>query len=241
MSEPAAKHNLTPEERRRIVRWIVQAALGVPLYGLVLFLPAGTWTWVWGWVLLAVYAAVVAAHPLILIPIDPALLAEREKGFLDKGVKTWDKWINSLAGGLMLLSWVVAGLDYRFQWGAALPLAYHAAGLALTVLGYALFLWAMASNAFFSEGVRVQRERGHTVASGGPYRVVRHPGYVGAILAALATPLLLGSAWALVPAVVLAALFVVRTSLEDRTLRAELPGYQEYAQRTPYRLLPGVW
>jgi protein-S-isoprenylcysteine O-methyltransferase Ste14 len=241
MGKLAARAEVTPEERRRILRWIVQAALGVPLYGLVLFLPAGTWTWLWGWALLAVYAAVIAAHPLILVPIDPGLLAERQKGFLDKGVKTWDKWINSLAGALMLLSWVVAGLDFRFQWTGSLPVAYHFGGLALTLLGYALFLWAMASNAFFSEGVRIQRERGHTVASSGPYRVVRHPGYVGAILAAFATPLLLGSTWALIPAVVLVALFVLRTSLEDRTLRAELPGYQEYAQRTRYRLLPGVW
>jgi protein-S-isoprenylcysteine O-methyltransferase Ste14 len=109
------------------------------------------------------------------------------------------------------------------------------------VLGYALFLWAMASNAFFAEGVRIQQERGHTVAAGGPYRYVRHPGYVGAILSQAATPFLLGSAWALIPSVASAALYVVRTYLEDQALRQELPGYEAYAQRTRYRLLPGVW
>jgi protein-S-isoprenylcysteine O-methyltransferase Ste14 len=99
----------------------------------------------------------------------------------------------------------------------------------------------MVSNAFFAEGVRIQEERGHTVATGGPYRYVRHPGYVGAIAAGLSTPFLLGSPWALIPAGISATLYVVRTALEDRTLREELPGYAEYAEQTGYRLLPGVW
>jgi protein-S-isoprenylcysteine O-methyltransferase Ste14 len=99
----------------------------------------------------------------------------------------------------------------------------------------------MACNAFFSEGVRIQTERGHTVATAGPYRIVRHPGYVGAIVAELGTPCLLGSPWAFIPAVGSAVLYVLRTHLEDRTLLAELPGYDDYAQRTRYRLLPGVW
>jgi protein-S-isoprenylcysteine O-methyltransferase Ste14 len=135
----------------------------------------------------------------------------------------------------------VAGLDVRFQWTAPLPLGYHIAGLLATSLGYALFLWAMASNAFFSQGVRIQAERGHMVATGGPYRYVRHPGYVGTILAQLGTPFLLGSPWALVPSGLSAALFVLRTWLEDKTLMQELPGYTEYAYQTPSRLLPGIW
>jgi protein-S-isoprenylcysteine O-methyltransferase Ste14 len=98
----------------------------------------------------------------------------------------------------------------------------------------------MASNAFFSEGVRIQNERGHVVANGGPYRYVRHPGYAGAILAQLATPFLLGSAWAMIPRAAPAVLYVVRTHLEDRTLMEELPCYQEYARQTRFRLLPHV-
>jgi protein-S-isoprenylcysteine O-methyltransferase Ste14 len=99
----------------------------------------------------------------------------------------------------------------------------------------------MACNAFFAEGVRIQTERGHTVTSGGPYRYVRHPGYVGSILSQVATPFLLGSPWALIPSLASGALFVLRTYLEDKTLQAELPGYHEYAQKTRYRLLSGVW
>jgi protein-S-isoprenylcysteine O-methyltransferase Ste14 len=237
----SAKREITSETRRAIIRWILQAALGLVGYGAILFLSAGSLSWAWGWALLAVLTAFMAAHPLILVPINPELLAEREKGVRDQGVKTWDKWIASLAAGMMVLSWIVAGLDVRFQWTAPMLLTYHVAGLLIVILGLALFLWAMASNAFFSEGVRIQEERGHAVVTGGPYRVVRHPGYVGAILAQLATPFLLGSLWAFIPSVALAALYTLRTYLEDRMLIDELPGYKEYARRTPYRLVPGVW
>ena len=104
-----------------------------------------------------------------------------------------------------------------------------------------MFVWATASNAFFSQIVRIQAERDHTVATGGPYRVVRHPGYTGAILCELAVPVLLASWPALIAGVVGAALLVLRTALEDRTLQAELAGYAEFARRVRYRLLPGIW
>jgi protein-S-isoprenylcysteine O-methyltransferase Ste14 len=99
----------------------------------------------------------------------------------------------------------------------------------------------MVSNKFFSTSVRIQMERDHTVASGGPYRYVRHPGYVGYIVSGFAAPLALGSLWALIPAAITLCLLVVRTALEDRTLQDELDGYREYAARVRYRLLPGVW
>jgi protein-S-isoprenylcysteine O-methyltransferase Ste14 len=99
----------------------------------------------------------------------------------------------------------------------------------------------MLTNAFFSCTVRIQEERGHVVVSEGPYRYVRHPGYVGFIVSGLVTPIVLDSLWALVPAALAASLLVFRTSLEDSTLRKELSGYDEYAGRVRYRLLPGVW
>jgi protein-S-isoprenylcysteine O-methyltransferase Ste14 len=235
------KQKITPHVRREITKWIVQAALGLVGYGVVLFLAAGTVDWIWGWAQLTILAAFMAAHPLLLIPINPELLAEREKGLRDEGVKLWDRWIGSAAAGMLLPMWVIAGLDVRFGWTGEMPLAFQVGGLLANALGYALFLWAMVSNAFFSEGVRIQEERGHVVATGGPYRCVRHPGYAGAIMAALATPFLLGSLWGLLPAALSAALYVVRTSLEDRTLMEELPGYKDYAQHTRSRLLPGVW
>ena len=89
--------------------------------------------------------------------------------------------------------------------------------------------------------VAIQHDRGHTVATGGPYRFVRHPGYVSYIVMSLSTPIVLGSLAGLIPAGLVSAAIFVRTALEDRTLQAELPGYQEYAARVRYRLLPGIW
>ena len=106
----------------------------------------------------------------------------------------------------------------------------------IVIAGYALVVWATGTNAFFSQVVRIQTERGHTVVSSGPYRYVRHPAYVGMILVVLGAPIMLGSWWALIPGVISAVLVIVRTALEDKTLQAELPGYADYAQRTRYRL-----
>jgi protein-S-isoprenylcysteine O-methyltransferase Ste14 len=239
---PVIRSGVSSETRPRITKWIVQSALGLLGYGLVLFLAAGRLDWLWGWALLIVLALVLAAHPLILIPINPGLLAERQKGLRDPRVRSWDRWVTGFAAGVFpVASWVVAGLDFRWGWTAPVPLSLHLSGLIIMVLGYAMFLWAMASNGFFAEGVRIQDDRGHTVATRGPYRFVRHPGYSGAILSQLATPALLGSAWAIVPSVASAALYILRTRLEDRTLMEELAGYKDYAGRTRRRLLPGIW
>ena len=233
---------MTPEERRAISRWIAKSIIGVIGYALILFLAAGRIDWLWGWVFIAGITLVIAAHPLILIPRHPDLLAEREKGLRDKRVLVWDKWVAGLGAGVFpVASWVIAGLDLRFGWTGPKGLGFHIAGLGLTLAGYMLFLWAMASNPFFSEGVRIQSDRGHHVAEAGPYRYVRHPGYSGAILTHIGAPLLLGSLWALTAGLAAAAMYVLRTGLEDRFLQKELPGYQDFTERTRYRLLPRVW
>jgi len=120
-------------------------------------------------------------------------------------------------------------------------MAIQLAALVVWLLGDAFSKWAAVSNRFYSRVVRIQRDRGHTVVTDGPYRYMRHPGYAGALVAALATPIVLGSLWALVAAGTLSLLLVIRTALEDKTLREELPDYTEYTQRTRYRLVPGVW
>jgi protein-S-isoprenylcysteine O-methyltransferase Ste14 len=108
-------------------------------------------------------------------------------------------------------------------------------------VGLGLGGWAMLANAYFSTAVRIQSDRGQTVCRSGPYRFVRHPGYVGFMLQSLGTPLLLGSSWALIPGITAVALMAIRTSWEDRMLQAELPGYPDYAQQVRYRLVPGIW
>ena len=233
---------MKPQTRRKIVLWCVQSALGLVGYAVIIFLAAGSIRWVWGWALLAVLAAVLPGQVIVLVPINPDLLAERQEGFRPEGTKRWDRWLTMSAASLgTVVMWVIAGLEVRLRWTAGMALPAHIAGVAVTLLGYALFLWAMASNAFFAEGVRIQRERGHTVATGGPYRFVRHPGYVGAILGIAGGPFLLGSWWALAPAALSLAGYVIRTALEDRTMLEELPGYGEYAERPRYRIVPRVW
>jgi protein-S-isoprenylcysteine O-methyltransferase Ste14 len=191
------------------------------------------------WLYLCVYVVGIFVNGAFMLRVNPELIAERSR--IGVGTKGWDKLIASSA---VLLGWIfvpfVAGLDMRFGW-SELPFNVQLAALVVNVLGFALTSWAMLTNAFFSCTVRIQEERGHVVVSEGPYRYVRHPGYVGFIVSGLVTPMVLDSLWALVPAALAASLLVFRTSLEDRTLREELPGYDEYAERVRYRLLPGVW
>jgi protein-S-isoprenylcysteine O-methyltransferase Ste14 len=147
----------------------------------------------------------------------------------------------SLLGLIQLARYIVAGLDQRYSWTGGFPFAAQVAALVVCILGYALVVWATASNPFFSQIVRIQSERGHVVATGGPYHYLRHPAYLGAILFELAVPVLLASWWAFLLSLVNVLLIIFRTALEDRTLRAELAGYDDYARQVHHRLLPGIW
>ena len=207
--------------------------------GVALFWSAGRIDWWPAWALMAVTLAWITATAIVILHFNPDLLAERLGP--RKGGKLWDTAIMSIVGLLGLALLIVAGLDQRYGWTGSFPLAAQIAALAVCVLGYTLGVWATASNAFFSQIVRIQTERGHTVATGGPYQYVRHPAYVGTILYQLAVPVLLASWWALIPGGLNAILLVLRTALEDRTLQAELTGYADYARQVRYRLLPGVW
>jgi protein-S-isoprenylcysteine O-methyltransferase Ste14 len=158
-----------------------------------------------------------------------------------KGSKSWDVAILGIIGLATVAKHILAGLDVRLGWTAPFPVVPQMAALVIAALGYGLVTWSMAANAFFSQVVRIQADRDHTVATGGPYRYVRHPAYVGTFAFELATPILLGSLWALIPGVISALLILVRTALEDKTLQEELLGYREYARHTRYRLLPGIW
>jgi len=156
--------------------------------------------------------------------------------FVSAGRLDWTMaWLGPVAIAL------VAGFDLRYGWQPEVSPLVQGAGVVIVILGYAMALWAMATNRFFSGVVRIQEERGHTVVGHGPYALVRHPGYVGVSLAALGAPLMLGSAWALIPAAATIVVIVVRTAYEDRTLVRDLAGYEAYARRVRYRLLPGVW
>lgn len=199
------------------------------------------WDWWQAWVyaILSIVAFVISR--VLAARRNPGLLAERSRFLRHEDAKPWDKKLAPLVGLGGALVPLVAGLDARFGSLADLSLAVELAALAVLVAGYALASYALIENAYFSGMVRIQSDRGQHVISSGPYRWVRHPGYAGALLAYLATPFLLDSVWALLPALFLNVVLIIRTRLEDQTLQAELDGYREYAQRTRYRLLPGVW
>jgi protein-S-isoprenylcysteine O-methyltransferase Ste14 len=166
----------------------------------------------------------------------------RERLAPGKGAKSWDKALLGLGSLLTLATLVVAGLDSgRCHWEPRLAWPWAAVGAVLTVAGAAGFLAAMKENRFFSAVVRVQTDRGHTVCTTGPYRIVRHPGYASMIVGTLGMPLLLTSLWSALPALAACALLIVRTALEDNALAGELPGYADYRRATRWRLVPGVW
>jgi len=212
-----------------VVQFLVLAA--------ILFISSGRLNWVWAWAYLGVGVGILAINLLVM---SPELIAER--GQIGKeDIKGWDRVLTTLSILPTLGTPIVAGLDERFGWSPPLAMAIQVVALILFALSQGLFTWGMASNKFFSTSVRIQMDRDHTVASGGPYRYVRHPGYVGYIISAFATSLALGSLWGLIPAGLTMCLLVVRTALEDRTLQDELDGYKEYAAEVRYRLLPGIW
>ena len=209
------------------------------IVAVILFTASGRLGWVWAWIYVGVGAAILVVNALVILPATPELAAERSR--VAENTKGWDR----VAVVLIFISeagiFLVAGLDERFGWSPGLALAIHAAALVVTILAQALFTWAMSSNRFFAKTVRIQEERAHAVASGGPYRFVRHPGYAANIVTMFAVSLLLGSLWALIPAALSALAFIVRTALEDKTLQCELDGYADYARQVRYRLVPGIW
>lgn len=233
------QHGMSPPVKRGVIRWAVRETMGIVMLAVLLFLAAGTVNWIAGWAMVIIMAGWVIATAIVVIPHRPELLAERLGP--RRGAKTWDTVLLSLYGVAMMILWIVAGLDLRYGWSSGIGAAAQIIAMLLVIAGHALVVWATGTNAFFSQVVRIQTERGHTVVTDGPYRFVRHPAYVGAILLVLGAPIMLGSWWALIPGVICAVLMIVRTVLEDKTLQAELPGYNNYAQRTRYRLLPGVW
>ena len=221
-----------------ILKRIVAEVIFVVLMMAILFLAAGQLNWVWAWVYLGIFLISALITGSITIPTNPEAVAERGE------VKIKEKW-DKLVSGVYLLAMffalpLVAGLDVRFIWTPDLGIAWHVIGAVALVIGYTFTSWAMITNAYFSTAVRIQGDRGQTVCTRGPYRIVRHPGYVGYILQALSVPFLLGSLWALIPGLIAVVSMVIRTSFEDRMLQAGLPGYSDYSQHVPNRLLPGI-
>jgi len=225
-----------PETKRNVMRRVGQMVIFDCLIALLLFASAGSLDWQYAWLYTAVMVLIQLGGAFFM-PL--AVLAER--GSKKENTEKWDRVVTRLIIPSFLSVYLVAGLDFRWHWSADLATAWHLGAALIFILSCALEMWAMRANRFFSTEVRIQFERGHVVCSSGPYRYVRHPGYVGIILYYGISPIFLGSLWALIPASMAAILLVARTWLEDRTLQKKLPGYTEYAARVRFRLVPGVW
>jgi protein-S-isoprenylcysteine O-methyltransferase Ste14 len=226
---------MTPAIRKRLV----QIGFLVIIQAVALFASVWKWNWWNAWAYLGLYLVFLAFNAFILLGKHKELVEERSQ--VGEGAKGWDKIIGLISGigGFAII--ILAGLDERFGWAGSIPLWVQIAAFILLGLSYPLFTWAMISNRFFSTFVRIQKDRGHTVQTGGPYRFVRHPGYASLLVSYLMIPIALGSLWACIPMGLLVANLFLRTALEDRTLQNELDGYKEFAGRVRHRLIPGIW
>ncbi len=221
------------------MRIVLAFVVFLAVFAALLFLLAGRWDWVAGWLYMAVIAANMIVNYVYLLRYNPELVEHRMR--FGKGTKGWDIVWMIVFTPLFLAVYVVAALDAgRYGW-SDMPNILWPIGFVIFFAGMALFSWSMGVNPFFEKTVRIQTERGHRVIDTGPYRYVRHPGYVGFFGWMLSAPLLLGSWWAFLPAIISVIAVIVRTALEDRTLRDELPGYPDYARRVRFRLIPHVW
>ena len=218
---------------------LIQVFGSVVIMGIMLFLAAGRLDWTAAWVYLALNMLIVGTVGMYVARRNPDVINER--GRIGREIKSWDLVLMTAYALMLIVLLIVAGLDgVRFGW-TTMHVAVQAVGVLGMVLAMVCSYWAMLSNPFLSTIVRIQDDRGHRVATTGPYRFVRHPMYVGVIVLWLSTALILGSRWALVPGLLIAVIFVIRTALEDRMLQTELPGYADYAKQVRYRLVPRVW
>jgi protein-S-isoprenylcysteine O-methyltransferase Ste14 len=220
-------------------RLLIAFTAGLGLFAAVVFWPAGRMDWLAGWLYLGVITANLLINVVYLTRVNPELIEHRLR--FGAGTKRWDQVWAALFTPVFLGIYVVAGFDaVRFEWSGMSPWLWPL-GLILFLPSSALITWSMGVNPFFEKTVRIQTERGHYVIDTGPYRLVRHPGYLGFFGWSLSAPLLLGSWWAFIPALLSVVGLVIRAALEDRTLRRELAGYEDYTNRVRYRLLPGIW
>ncbi len=228
-------------KRRMELGWriLTRSVLGIVIMAALIFFAAGSLNYWQGWIFFGTNAVILALTAWVLWDI-PELIEER----LRPGgkMKSWDKLYFIFSTPLYFAAIILAAVDAgRGHWSAPVPTGFYVSSFIIFILAQGLFLWAKRANPFFSSVGRIQTERGHTVCDRGPYRLIRHPGYLSGLTFGLMTPILLGSFWALIPQSLAAFLLIARTCCEDQMLLKELPGYEEYARKTRYRLIPRLW
>lgn len=220
-------------------KYLIKTIITSLIFPAILFLSAWKLDYFQGYIFLLTNVF-TALMNFWTIRLNTELMTERSK--VGKDSKSWDKLILGLSGVTYLISVVIAGLDSgRFQWSPNFHWSIYLIGVVIMIIGQVIFLTARNENKYFSSVVRIQADRGHTVCDTGIYKLVRHPGYFGMTISLVALPLLTGSVWSIIPIVVAIVLLFIRTYLEDETLKNELTGYSDYAQKTRKRLIPGIW
>jgi protein-S-isoprenylcysteine O-methyltransferase Ste14 len=199
------------------------------------FLSAGTLAYWEAWLYLAILFIPMAFVMVYLLKNDPQLLErrmhmrEREKA---------QKRIISFSWLWFLLAFLLPGLDHRFGW-SDVPVGVVLLAAGLVLLGYGLVFWVFRANSYASRVIEVAQ--GQQVIDSGPYAIIRHPMYIGSIVLYVFSPLTLGSWWAMIPALPIIPILVLRILNEEKLLVKDLPGYEAYRQKVKYRLLPGIW
>jgi len=218
--------------------WI-KHLIGTLLFFAFLFVAAGRINY-WQGLLYSAIGLIMFVLNYTVLRIDSQLSGERSNP--GEGTKKWDKNILGLSFLVTISMCLIAGLDSgRFHWSPDFHWSLYLSGIILTVTGQLLFLIAQKQNKFFSSTVRIQTDREHIVCETGLYKLVRHPAYLGSIIQTIGFPLLFGSLWSIIPISLSLILLLVRTHLEDKTLRIELSGYEAYCSKTRYRIIPYVW
>ncbi|MEN8177692.1 MAG: isoprenylcysteine carboxylmethyltransferase family protein [Pseudomonadota bacterium] len=230
------------QQQNSIKTWL-SLVVRMSLFAVALLWPAGTWQWWEAWVMVGLWTVFGIFMTRYLLRHDPALLAERMKLVpFQKKQKIWDKVLMLLFFITGIGLYLIPGFDVvRYEWSEPLPVWMRILAMLVHLPGFLFLGWVMRENTYLSQVVKIDKDRGHHVVTTGPYALVRHPMYTVMIVLLFAVPVALGSRYALILAVFLTLLLIIRTYFEDRTLHAELEGYTEYAKNTRYRLIPGIW
>ena len=219
--------------------YLAKHFVGTFLFFTIIFISAGKIDY-WQGLIYVVIGLIMSVLSYTVFRIDSELLNERAKA--GEGAKQWDKMILGLSFLATISMYILAGLDSgRYQWSPDFPVTLTILGVLLTITGQLIFLIAQKQNNFFSSTVRIQTDRGHVVCETGLYKIVRHPAYLGMIIQSFGFPLLFGSLWSIIPICLSVILILIRTTLEDKTLKNELKGYQEYTYKTRFRIVPYIW
>lgn len=224
-----------------IVNLAVQTIVWFGFMGAIIFVAAGTIDYIGGWLYLGEMIAASAVFGLHMLRVDPGLLSERLKPPIQKDQPLADKLVLMpilllLFGGMAFMAADAA----RWRW-SMMPSAVQWAGCFLLLASLLFMYWTMRTNSFAAPVVKIQRERGQAVITTGPYAIVRHPLYFGALFYVAGTSLVLGSWWGLATIPFLALLLRIRIGVEEQALRTGLDGYDDYARRVHWRLLPYIW